>query len=223
MRLLIIEDEKDLAGFIAALLKKSGFAVDVAYDGERGSFLARTNEYDLIMTDYVLPRLDGYNLIKEIRQDGGQAPILMFSVRQGIEDKINVLDAGADDYLSKPFSTDELLARIRALLRRPTTTRTDSLCFHDIRLEPESFRVYRGNKNIRLTNKEFALLQYLILNAGRVVSREALLAHVWSDETDPFSNTVETHILRLRRKIDNQGKKLIHNIVGRGYKLDYQP
>lgn len=223
MRLLIIEDEQDLAAFIASLVKKVGFAADIAYDGERGSFLARTNIYDLIITDYVLPLLDGYSVIKEIRQDGRQTPILMLSARQGVEDKINILNAGADDYLPKPFSSDELLARIHALLRRPNQITIAPIIFQDLRLEPDSFRVYRGHKNIRLTNKEFALLQYLMANAERIVSRESILDHVWGGDTDPFSNTVETHILRLRRKIDSSGRKLIHNIAGRGYKLDVRP
>jgi len=222
MRILVIEDEKDLAGFIASLLKKTGLAVDTTDDGENGSFLARTNNYDLIITDYILPRLDGYNIIKEIRADGRQVPILMLSVRQSVADKIGALNIGADDYLTKPFATDELLARVKALLRRPAQIKIKPLIFHDLSLEPESFQVCRGGKNIRLTNKEFALLQYLLLNAGRIISRETLLEHIWNGEIDPFSNTVETHILRLRRKIDNQGRKLIHNIAGRGYKLDWQ-
>lgn len=223
MRVLIVEDEPDLVKLLISLLKKAGFAVDAADEGERGSFLARTNNYDLIITDYILPRLDGCSLIKEVRADGRTTPILMLSVRQSINDKIDVLDAGADDYLPKPFSSEELLARVRALLRRPTQLPAKTSSFHDLKLEADSFRVYRGNKEIKLTNKEFSLLQYLLLNAGKIVSRESLLEHVWDESTDPFSNTVETHILRLRRKIDQHGKKLIHNITGRGYKLDLRP
>jgi DNA-binding response OmpR family regulator len=220
MRLLVIEDEQDLANLLALSLRKAGFAVDIATDGEKGSFLARTNEYDLVITDYILPSLDGYNVIKEIRADGRNMPILMLSVRQSASDKINVLDIGADDYLAKPFAGDELLARVRALLRRPPHIKTDIINFHDLSLDISTFKVSRGGRNIILTNKEFALLQHLLNNAGKIVSRESLLEHVWDGDTDAFSNTVETHILRLRRKIDNKGKKLIHNIVGRGYKLD---
>jgi DNA-binding response OmpR family regulator len=220
MRILLIEDEKDLAAFIASFLKKAGMAVDIAYDGEQGIFLARTNNYDLIITDYILPKLDGRSLIQEIRQEGKQMPILMLSARQGIIDKISVLDAGADDYLAKPFSSEELLARIRALSRRPHNIQSQVLTFKNLKLDPGSFKLSKGSKNIKLTNKEFSLLQYLMLNKGQIVSRETLLDHVWDDGLDSFSNTVETHILRLRRKIESKEEKIIHTIVGRGYCLD---
>lgn len=220
MRILIIEDEKDLAKFLAALLKKNGFVADVSHDGNHGSFLARTHEYDLIITDYVLPGLDGGSIIKEIRADGQSTPILMLSARQSIADKVDILNIGADDYIAKPFSRDELLARVQALLRRPKQIEHDEIIFHDIKLDSKLFQVERRGEKIHLTNKEFALLQYLLQHAGRIVSRETLLEHVWNGDTDPFSNTVETHILRLRRKIDNKKKKLIHSVIGRGYKLD---
>ncbi|MBN2884627.1 response regulator transcription factor [Patescibacteria group bacterium] len=222
MRVLLIEDEEDLADFIVSLLKKSGLAVDLASDGERGSFLARTNHYDLIITDYILPKLDGRSLIKEIRDDGRQMPILMLSVRKSAADKSDILNVGADDYLAKPFSSEELLARVHALGRRSPNIKNRILTFKNITLDPDAFRVNKGNKNIKLTNKEFSLLQYLMLNAEHVVSREILLDHVWDDEIDSFSNTVETHILRLRRKLENKGEKIIHTVVGRGYRLDYR-
>ncbi|MCF7860175.1 response regulator transcription factor [Patescibacteria group bacterium] len=222
MRVLLIEDEEDLAAFIVSLLKKSGLAGDYASDGGRGSFLARTNHYDLVITDYILPKLDGRSLIKEIRDDGRQMPILMLSVRQSAADKSDVLDVGADDYLSKPFSSEELLARVRALGRRSPNIKNRILTFRNLKLDPDTFRVSKGSQNIKLTNKEFSLLQYLMLNAEHVVSREILLDHVWDDEVDSFSNTVETHILRLRRKIESKGEKIIHTVVGRGYRLDYR-
>ncbi len=223
MRVLIIEDDLDLAKVLESLLKKSGFACDLSHDGEQGSFLAKTNAYDLIVTDYSLPSLDGLNLIKEIRQDGRNMPIIMISVRQGLVDKIDVLDAGADDYLNKPFSPDEFMARVRALIRRPIYLKTDPFKFHDLTLDVSKFKVSRANKNIKLTNKEFALLEYLIINAGKIIARDTILEHVWNGDADLFSNTLETHIMRLRQKIDCHGKKLIHNIAGRGYKLDTQP
>ncbi|MDP3837184.1 MAG: response regulator transcription factor [bacterium] len=223
MRVLLVEDELNLLRLITALLTRAGFAVDTAEDGERGSFLARSNNYDLIITDFMMPRLDGYNLIKEVRRDGVTAPILMLSVRQSIEDKVSVLDIGADDYLPKPFASEELLARVNALLRRPPVLRSGTISFDNLTLDPQLYRVKRGDKDIRLTNKEFSLLHYLLLNAGTMISRDSLLEHVWGGEIDPFSNTVETHILRLRRKLEGKGKKLIHNVAGRGYTLDLRP
>lgn len=220
MRALIIEDEIELAQFLASLLKKAGFACDLSHDGEHGSFLGRTNHYDLIVTDYSLPKLDGLALIKELRLDGSITPILMLSVRQNLVDKINVLDAGADDYLSKPFSPDEFMARVRALIRRPQNINIQPLNFHDLTMDVSQFKVIRGNRKIKLTNKEFSLLQYFILNAGKIIPRDIILEHVWNGDADLFSNTLETHIMRLRQKIDCHGKKLIHNIAGRGYKLD---
>lgn len=222
MRALIIEDEVTVADSLYFLLKKSGFAPDIAYDGERGSFLARSNNYDLIITDYVLPKMDGFSVIKEIRDDGCSSPILMLSIRQSLEDKVNILDVGADDYLCKPFSPDELIARVRALTRRPTQINIDPLVFHDLCLEIDTFKVTRNNKAIRLTNKEFSLLHYFMSHPTKIIPRDLILEHVWDGDVDPFSNTLETHIMRLRQKIDKYGCKLIHNITGRGYKLDIQ-
>jgi DNA-binding response OmpR family regulator len=220
MRVLIIEDETGVADSLYAILKQVGFAADIAYDGEKGSFLARSNNYDLIVTDYIMPKMDGLNVIKEIREDGCSTPILMLSVRGGLEDKVNILDVGADDYLCKPFIPEELIARARALTRRPHQINVDPLIFYDLRLELDTFRVTRNNRVIRLTNKEFSLLQYFMTHPAKIITRSALLEHVWNEDIDPFSNTLETHIMRLRKKIDKTGRKLIHNITGRGYKLD---
>lgn len=222
MRVLIIEDDLDLASTQASILKKSGFACDLCQDGEHGAFLGKTNAYDLIVTDYSLPKLDGLNIIKEIRQDGRKMPIIMITVRQGCVDKIDVLDSGADDYLCKPFSPDEFMARVRALIRRPLTLKIDPFKFDDLILDASTFEVKRGKKQVKLTNKEFSLLQYLIINSGKIIPRDTILEHVWNGDADLFSNTLETHIMRLRQKIDCHGKKLIHNVAGRGYKLDTQ-
>jgi DNA-binding response OmpR family regulator len=208
MRALIIEDETNVANSLYSLLKKSGFATDIAYDGEQGSFLARSNNYDLIITDYILPKMDGFNVIKEIRDDGCSSPILMLSMRKSLEDKISVLEVGADDYLSKPFFPAEFVARAKALTRRPPQINMDPLVFHDLRLELDTFRVTRNNKTIRLTNKEFSLLHYFMTHPTKIISRDLILEHVWNGDMDPFSNTLETHIMRLRQKIDKNGRRL---------------
>jgi DNA-binding response OmpR family regulator len=223
MRALIIEDDTGVANSLYTTLKQAGFAADIAYDGEQGSFLARSNNYDLIITDYVMPKMDGFNMIKEIREDGCSAPILMLSVRISIDDKVNILDIGADDYLCKPYIPEEFIARAKALTRRPPQINMDPVIFHDLRLEIDTFRVTRNNKVIRLTNKEFSLLHHFMTHPTKIISRDSILEHVWNGEIDPFSNTLETHIMRLRQKIDKTGPKLIHNITGRGYKLDINP
>lgn len=223
MRALIIEDEEDVATWLYNMLKQIGFATDIAYDGERGSFLARSNNYNLIVVDYAMPKMDGLNVIKEIRADGCSTPILMLSIRRSVEDKINVLDVGADDYLSKPCLPEEFIARVKALTRRPNHINIDPLVFHDLRLERDTFKVTRNNRVIRLTNKEFSLLHYLMSHPTKIISRESILENVWDSNIDPFSNTLETHIMRLRHKVDKNGRKLIHNITGRGYKLDINP
>ncbi|MGE5425733.1 MAG: response regulator transcription factor [Bacillota bacterium] len=220
MRILLIEDEKDLRSLITSLLEKAGYAADQAGDGEQGSFLARTNEYDLIITDYIMPKLDGFSMIKEIREDGVRCPILMLSVRQSLKDKIGILDAGADDYLPKPFAGEELLARVRALLRRPTAIKPTIARFGDISVDPASFKATRGKNTLYLSNKEFSLLYFLIRNAGRLIKREDILEHVWGGDIDTFSNTLETHIYRLRHKVEKKGERLIANIPGRGYRLE---
>lgn len=222
MRALVIEDEIDVANAISSLLKKIGFVYDIAQDGEKGSFLARTNNYDIIISDYTMPKMDGFSVIKEIREDDCSAPILMLSIRQNLEDKVNILDVGADDYLCKPFSADEFIARVKALTRRPQRINKQPLKFHDLSLDSDNFKVFRNNKEIKLTNKEFSLLRYLMNHPGRIIPRDVILEHVWGD-VDLFSNTLETHIMRLRQKVDRRGKKLIYNIVGRGYKLDVNP
>lgn len=222
MRILIIEDEIGVAETLYSIFKKSGFAADVAHEGERGSFLARSNNYDVIITDYTMPKMDGFNVIKEIRADGCSTPILMLSVRQSLEDKINILEVGADDYLCKPFSPSELIARVKALSRRQAQINIDPLTFNDITLEISTFKVVRNGKTIRLTNKEFSLLHCFMSNPGKIISRSSLLERVWDEDIDPFSNTLETHIMRLRHKIEKEGPRLIFNITGRGYKLDTQ-
>ncbi|MEI7777051.1 MAG: response regulator transcription factor [bacterium] len=219
MRILIIEDDKEISEFLKISLEAESFIVDTSSDGEQGSFVARTEEYDLIILDHILPKKDGFQICQEIRQNGKMLPILMLSVKTETPFKIGILNLGADDYITKPFIFEELLARIRVLLRRPISYKPSLLKIDDLILDPTAQRVTRGRKEIYLTRKEFILLQYMMQNRDRVLSRGMILEHVWNRETDPFSNTIEAHILNLRRKIDTGNRKLIHTISGRGYKL----
>jgi len=221
MRLLLIEDEKDIAEFVKSNLETEFYTVDVAFDGERGSFLARTNEYDLIICDYVLPKQNGPEVVKEIREDKKHVPIIMLTVKSEIEDKMNLFNLGVDDYLTKPFLFEELLAHIKAVLRRPPQRENQILKIDDLLVDSDRHLVKRGRQVINLTRKELSLLEYLLKNRGRVISRIVIMEHVWDANADPFSNTIESHVANLRRKINLPGKKeLIHTISGRGYKAD---
>jgi DNA-binding response OmpR family regulator len=221
MRLLVVEDEKEIRDFLKRSLEAEYFVVDIAADGEKGSYLARTNDYDLIILDNIMPKKNGLEVCKEIREDGKNVPILILSVKTETTTKVDLLNAGADDYLTKPFSLDELLARIKALLRRPKKIESEVYEIDDLVLDANKNIVKRSGKEIYLTRKEFALLKYLMKNQGIVLSRSMLMEHVWDMSVDPFSNTIESHIRSLRRKIDNGHKrKLIQTISGRGYKID---
>lgn len=220
MKILLVDDEREILNFLKPSLEAEHFVVDVAEDGERASFLGRTNDYDLIILDNILPKKTGLEACKEIRAAGKTTPIIVLSVKTEIATKVDLLDAGADDYLSKPFSLDELLARIRALLRRPKGLQADVLRVGDLVLDTKDHSVRRGEQEIKLTRKEFMLLSYLMRSGGGVLSRGMIMEHVWHMDTDPFSNTIEWHILSLRRKIDLKGKKkLIHTVQGTGYRM----
>ncbi len=220
MRILIVEDDTDIRVALAANLKAASYAVDIAEDGEKGSYLARANDYDLVILDYILPKRDGYRICRDIRESQKAMPILMLSVKGTIDDKVDLLDAGADDYLPKPFSFEELNARVKALLRRPREIKNPIIIAGDMTIDSDKQSVTRGNKGIYLTRKEFALLEYLARNKGRVVSRGQIMEHVWDMGSDPFSNTIEAHILNLRKKLGVRKQKLIHTVPGRGYKFD---
>jgi len=223
MRILIVEDEKEILDFLKKSLKNECYAVDVASDGEQGSYFARTNNYDLIILDNVMPKKTGLEVCQDIRKDGNPVPILVLSVKSETTTKVDLLNAGADDYLTKPFSIDELFARIKALLRRPKGMENERLRVDDLVLDFDKHTVQRGEKEIYLTRKEFTLLKYLMKNQGSVLSRSMIMEHVWDMSVDPFSNTIESHIVSLRKKVDLPGrKKLIHTVSGRGYKLDTQ-
>ncbi|MCU0679820.1 MAG: response regulator transcription factor [Planctomycetes bacterium] len=221
MRILIIEDDQDVASFIVAGLKAEFFVVDHSDDGEKGSFLARTNDYDIIILDYNLPKMNGLEICQEIRNEGKMVPIIMLTVQSELGDKKELFNAGVDDYLTKPFLFEELLLRIRALLRRPTGLQDEQLTFENLSLNTVTHKVIRENEEIYLTRKEFMLLEYLMRNQGKVMSRSLIMEHVWDINADPFSNTIESHILKLRKKINGKNKKpLIFTIPNRGYKLD---
>lgn len=220
MRILVVEDEKEIADFLGVSLEAEAFAVDIAEDGEKGSYLGRTNDYDLIILDNILPKKIGLQVCDEIRKSNKSVPILILSVKSEITTKVELLNAGADDYLIKPFSLEELLARVRALLRRPKQVESETFEIDDLTLDSKKHTVKRGKKDIYLTRKEFMLLEYLLKNEEVVVSRGMIMEHVWDMHVDPFSNTIESHILSLRKKIDMPSKtKLIHTVPGIGYRL----
>lgn len=219
MRILIVEDEKDISRFLKAGFTAESFVADIAEDGEQGSYLARTNDYDLIILDNMLPLKTGRQVCEDIRKAKISTPILMLSVKSETTMKVDLLNAGADDYLTKPFSLDELLARSRALLRRPEKIIDQVFTAHGLTVDIAKQVVSRDNQEIYLTRKEFMLLEYLLRNRGTVVSRGMILEHVWDMSVDPFSNTIEAHIMSLRKKIDTKTVKLIQTVSGRGYKI----
>ena len=220
MRILVVEDEKKLVAFIKRGLKEAGYAVDTTDNGEEAVFMAETNPYDLIILDIMLPVLDGIKVCRQIRQGHIDIPVLMLTARDDVEDKISGLDAGADDYLTKPFSFPEFLARVRALLRRKNAVKTTRLKVADLEIEQSTHKVFRGGADIELTPTEYGLLEYMMLNAGHVVTRTMLSEHVWNDDFDAFSNVINVYINYLRKKIDHgHDKKLIHSLRGVGYVL----
>ena len=220
MRILIVEDEKKVADFIRRGLKEENYSVDVAYDGEEGHFQATTNEYDLLILDVMLPKLDGISLCRKLRAQKISTPVLMLTAKDSVKDKVAGLDSGANDYLAKPFAFEELLARIRALLRKNGAAVPTQLRVADLTLDLLTHKAFRAGKEIVLTGKEYALFEYLIRNAGSVVTRTMISEHVWDIHFDTLTNVIDVYINYLRRKIDEgRGKKLIHTIRGRGYML----
>lgn len=222
MKILVIEDEAIIRSVIQTTLQDEFFTVDTAKDGEEGAFAAKTNDYDLIILDNMLPKKDGISVCREIRGCGKTTPILSLSVQGDTSTKVELLDAGVDDYLTKPFCVDELVARIRALLRRPHRAQEDVLVIDTLTLDSQRHVAKRGKETLNLTRKEFILLEYLMRNADYAVTRGMILEHVWERSVDPFSNTIEAHIRSLRKKVERPGRqKLIHTIPGQGYKLAY--
>jgi len=221
MKILLIEDDKQMAKTIKEGLKDY-YVVDVAYTGENGDFQAQVNDYDTIIIDIVLPDIDGITVCKKIREAEIKAPILMLTGKTQVRDKVTALDAGADDYLTKPFSFAELLARVRALIRRnPDTLVSNKLSVGNLTLDVASKTVKRKGTKIPLRRKKFNLLEYLMRNQGIVVTRSMILEHVWDSETNPMTNTVDVHIKSLRDKVDRPFQKsLIKTVHGLGYKIE---
>jgi DNA-binding response OmpR family regulator len=222
MRILIIEDEHKIARALKKALEQEHYAVDVSFDSTEGRSLIDTEPYDVLIIDRLIPgETDGLELVKRLREDKIHTPVLILSALGSVSDRAAGLDAGADDYLVKPFALEELLARVRALLRRPSEQQSYILSVGDLTLDTVTFAVQRGGKQIQLTSKEFALLEYMLRNPGRPLSKEVIISHVWDYDADILPNTVEVYIKYLRNKIDAPFKTpLIHTVRGFGYKLE---
>jgi DNA-binding response OmpR family regulator len=220
MRILVIEDERKVSNFLRQALEEEQYAVDQAFDGEEGFTLATSCDYDLIVLDLMLPRKSGVQLLKALRTEHYRTPVLVLTAKDAVKDKVAVLDAGGDDYLTKPFSVDEFLARTRALLRRGKTEVEGVLRVADLTLNPATRSVARGGRRIELSNKEYALLEYLLRNPGRVLSRSQIAEHVWNLNFDTGTNVIDVYVASLRQKIDrDETVKLIKTARGIGYLL----
>jgi DNA-binding response OmpR family regulator len=221
MRILLVEDDPGVRRFVVKGLREQAYAVDSAATGEEALYQTDINDYDLIILDVMIPPPDGFEVCRRLRKSGKQMPILMLTARDAVEDRVGGLDRGADDYLTKPFEFRELLARLRALLRRSCELQPPRLIVGDLVLDTAAQSAARGGHAISLTHKEYALLEYLVRNAGRVVSRSDIAEHVWDETFDPFSNLIEVYVNRLRRKIDPDGEAtLLQTRRGAGYILN---
>ncbi len=218
MKILVVEDEKKVAGFIKRGLEEDQYEVTVTHDGAEGAKLALENDYNLIILDVMLPKKDGVAVVKELREAGKRTPVLMLTAKTTTEDIVSGLDAGSDDYLTKPFAFAELTARVRALLRREGQDRGAEIVFADLRLDPVTHKVWRGNAEIELTAKEYGLLEYLMRNPNTVLSRAMIADHVWDYAFDSFTNIIDVYVNYLRKKVDKDYPvKLIHTVRGQGY------
>jgi DNA-binding response OmpR family regulator len=225
MKILVVEDDRKVAGFIEQGLREEGYAVDVAPDGDEGAMLAHVYDYDVIVLDVMMPKKTGLQLAAELRREGLGVPILMLTARDRTEDVVRGLDSGADDYLAKPFKFDELLARVRALVRRGGAARTELLTFGPVEMDRLKHKVRVKGKVLELSPKEFHLLEYFLLRVDQVVRRTELLEKVWDMSFDPESNVVDVHVGNLRRKLrESAGRSLIHTVRGVGFRFgDQQP
>lgn len=221
MKLLVIEDNKKIADNLKKGLELNGYAVDLSYNGEDGYYDALDNNYDLILLDLMLPKMTGEEICKNLRENKIETPIIMLTAKSLVEDKVNGLNLGADDYLSKPFSFDELLARIRALLRRPKNYSSDIILCEELKLDIQNKVLKKNNNVISLSKKEFSLLEYFLRNKNKVLSKDMIIDHVWNFDSDILPNTVEVYIRYLRNKIDdNKNSSFIKTVRGFGYKIE---
>ena len=220
MRVLIAEDERELNAVIAKRLAEEDYATDSVYDGRTALEYLRATDYDVVLLDVMMPHMDGFEVLRKYREEGGSSPVLFLTARDSISDRVTGLDGGADDYLVKPFSFQELLARMRVISRRRGTVRSSVLRVGDLMLDVASHKASRGGKNIELSSREFSILEYLMRNADIVLSRESIREHAWSWDYDGESNVIDVYIRYLRRKIDDgYDEKLIHTIRGSGYMI----
>ncbi len=220
MRILLVEDDRSLQRTLVRLFKTQNFAVDATAFGKEASFLAKTNDYDVVVLDIMLPDIDGYEVCRQIRKEGVKTPVMMLTALDDVGNKIKGLDTGADDYLPKPFHAGELLARVRALARRLSDEKTSVLQLSDLELDASARKAFRGGKDLKLSAKEFALLEYLLMNRKRIVTRGEMAEHVWDLNFDPRSNVIDAFIKLLRKKVDAGHKlKLIRTVRGIGYTI----
>jgi two-component system copper resistance phosphate regulon response regulator CusR len=220
VRILLVDDDVRLCAVIERGLREEGYAVDISHDGEEGQYLAEINDYDLILLDVMMPKADGITVCRNLREEGRQTPILMLTARDAISDRVTGLDTGADDYLTKPFAFDELLARVRALTRRHAPSRSTVLIVGDLELDTITRRLRRSGRDIDLTAKEYAVFEYLMRNPDAVITRGMVEEHAWNNDFDSVSNLVDVYIRRLRAKIDREGEEsVIETIRGAGYRL----
>ena len=220
MRILVVEDDKKVASFLERGLREDGYAVDVALDGREGALQAHVHDYDLLILDIMLPGKTGYEILSELRREQSEVPVLLLTARDATEDVVRGLDAGADDYLTKPFSFEVLLARVRALIRRGGARRLERLRYDDVDMDRIQHTARRGPRDLKLTAKEFQLLEFFLLHPDEVVKRTRLLEKVWDLHFDPMSNVVDVHVAKLRKKLTAGGEpSLIHTVRGVGYLL----